>query len=262
MMDPFSISDSKIQFLAHELDTAVVGKKLLYYPVVSSTMDIARSIALEAREEGVVIVAGRQTTGRGRLGRSWISPAGALAVSIILYPDIDIINQMIMLAALSVLTAVEQCQAVGVSLKWPNDVLIDGKKVAGILIESQLGMTSKPFCILGIGLNINNPPIAFADMGINATSIAAQLGKRIEVGTVLKRLLVDCDILYTRIKGGESLYSQWKTRLATLGQKVTITTSNGKYEGLAEDVNADGSLVLRQQDGRKQIFPAGDVSLR
>ena len=122
--------------ISQDLKTGIIGSRILYYPTLSSTMDAGREAARNGTPEGTVIIAGEQTAGRGRLKRSWLAPSGNIALSVILYPRLSELPEMIMLASLAVTHGIEAVTGIKPQIKWPNDILIEGKKVCGILIES------------------------------------------------------------------------------------------------------------------------------
>ena len=151
------MSEEKLSqtIITQGLTTRFIGQNVIYYPSVTSTNDIARQQALAKAPEGTAVIAERQTTGRGRLKRAWVSPQGNIAVTIILYPARKNLHFLTMLAALAVLRSIEKTTGLKCQLKWPNDVLINNKKVCGILLESQAASDSVDYAIIGIGINVN-----------------------------------------------------------------------------------------------------------
>ena len=239
-----------------------MGRNLLYYPSVPSTMDVAREAAKKNAEEGTVIAAGEQTAGKGRLGRSWINPEGVLAVSIILRPEMSQLVRLTMVAALATSRCIEKATGLKTAIKWPNDVLIGGKKVSGILSESALCGNSVDWAVIGIGINVNFDPGSYPDIAGIATSLSAELGKQVSSLDVLIHLLTELESLYLALQKGEPVHKEWQSKLETLGREVQAKTGTGIEKGLAESVDEDGALLLRRSDGTLVRIMAGDVTLR
>ena len=248
--------------ISHNLATRFIGQKVIYYPRLASTMAVARQAARQGVAEGTVIVADEQTAGKGRLKRLWLSPKGSIAISIILYPDTSYLPYLMMLASLAVAHSIEAITGLEVQLKWPNDVLINDKKVCGILIESNLRGNTVAYAIIGIGINVNFRLADFSGILAAATSLADELGKEISRVAVIRRLLVETERLYLALPDGEPVYQEWRGRLVTLGKKVQVESGETTLEGIAESVARDGSLLLLHSDGSVTSVVAGDVTLR
>jgi BirA family biotin operon repressor/biotin-[acetyl-CoA-carboxylase] ligase len=228
-------------------------------------MDAARQAALEGVEEGAVFIAGEQTAGRGRLKRSWLAPAGNIALSVILYPLVSDLPSMIMLASLAVARSITAVTGVKTQIKWPNDILIRNRKVCGILIETDARPSPSGhacYTIIGIGINVAFRPSDFPDLQSIATSLEEETGRKISRIALVRRLLGEMDKLYLDLQAGISPYKDWKDNLVTLGQQVRVTGSDGVTEGLAVSAERDGSLIIRCQDGSLKKIIAGDVTLK
>jgi len=226
-------------------------------------METARKLAKEEASEGTVVIADVQTAGRGRSGRSWLSPQGSLAMSIVLRPPLDYLPGMVMIAALAVVRAIEEMTGLRCAIKWPNDVLVSGKKVCGILVESEAAGKQINYVILGVGVNINFEPSVFPEIAEIATSISHELGKEIDREEFICLLLFELEKLYLELQAGgcSSVYRQWRERLETLGKLVNIRSEQKVERGIAEDVTEDGSLLLRRADGSLVEIVAGDVTV-
>src|SRR4030066_965914 len=161
------------------LNTKFVGRQLYYYHQLATTMETARELVKKGAAEGAVVIAGRQTAGRGRIGRTWLSPEGSLAMSVILKPPLDNLPQLVMIASLAVVRAIKNVAGLETRIKWPNDILIKGKKVCGILIENEVKGGRVNFAIIGIGININFDPSAFPEISNIATSLSHELGAEV-----------------------------------------------------------------------------------
>ncbi len=248
--------------IANDLKTRFVGQRTIYYPSLTSTMETARQEAQQGAEEGTVIIADEQTAGRGRLKRVWLSPMGNIALSVILRPSIACLPPLIMLSSLAVMHSIKAITGLKPQLKWPNDVLIRGKKVCGILIESQVQASKVDYAIIGIGINVNLRLADFPEILPISTSLFHELGKEVARVTLVRHLLVEIERLYLALSAGESLYEEWQGNLVTLGKRVRVKSGETVHEGIAESVARDGSLLLRRPDGSLTTILTGDVTLR
>jgi len=244
------------------LATRFIGQKVIYHPRLTSTMAVARQAARQGAAEGTVVVADEQTAGKGRLKRLWLSPRGSLALSIILYPDMSYLPYLMMLASLAVAHSIEAITGLKAQLKWPNDVLINDKKVCGILIDSDLRGNKVAYTIIGIGINVNFRLADFSEILATATSLADELKKDVSRVAVIRHLLVETERLYLALPDGDPIYREWQGKLVTLGKKVQVKSGETFLEGIAESVARDGSLLLRHSDGSVTSVVAGDVTLR
>jgi len=244
------------------LATRFIGQEVTCYPRLPSTNDAAKRRAKKGAKEGTVIVAEEQTAGRGRIKRRWLSPPGSIALSIILYPPLAYLPSLIMVASLAVAHSIEQVTNLKTQLKWPNDVLINGKKVCGILVESDVRGDKVDYAVIGIGINVNLKLSEFPQITPVPTSLSRELGREVSRREVVQSLLFRAEKLYLALADGDSVFEQWRDRLVTLGKKVQATSGDASYQGIAESVAADGSLSLRQPDGSLLKIVAGDVTLR
>jgi BirA family biotin operon repressor/biotin-[acetyl-CoA-carboxylase] ligase len=245
------------------LNTRFVGQRTLYFPSLTTTMDIARQEALNNTPEGTAIIVDEQTAARGRLQRVWLNPQGNIALSVILYPQKENLHTMIMGASLAVSDCIETVTGIRPDIKWPNDILIKGKKVGGILIESNIRENRVIYAIIGIGINVNIDVAAFPEIQSKATSLSYELGKDVSRLSLIRQLLKEIESYYLKSASGDKVYRQWQSRLITLGNKVRATSATGEtiLEGLAESVDRDGSLWLRLEDDSLSKIIAGDVTL-
>ncbi|MDD5288222.1 MAG: biotin--[acetyl-CoA-carboxylase] ligase [Dehalococcoidales bacterium] len=257
-----SIEEMNSSLITRGLTTHFVGQNVLYYPSVTSTNDIACQQAVQKSPEGTAVIADRQTTGRGRLKRAWVSPSGNIAVSIVFYPVKAHLHYLTMLASLAVMHSIETTTGLKCQLKWPNDVLIKGKKVCGILLESQAKPDRVDYAVIGIGINVNMRLADYPEIAPIAASLADESGKEVSRLDLIRNLFIAMEALYLRMQSGESLLLEWKDNLITLGKNVRVRSGEDVYEGTAESVADDGSLLLRSPDGSLMKFMAGDVTLR
>jgi BirA family biotin operon repressor/biotin-[acetyl-CoA-carboxylase] ligase len=225
-------------------------------------MDVAKREAQQGATEGTVIVAEEQTAGRGRIKRPWLSPKGSIALSIILYPSLAYLPSLIMVASLAVVHGIEKVTGLKSQIKWPNDVLVNSKKVCGILIESDVRGNTVDYAIIGIGINVNLRLSDFPEISPTATSLSHELGRDVSRLDMIRCLLAEAERLYLTLPSGNSVYREWRDNLVTLGKKVEVRSGETTYKGIAESVASDGSLLLRQSNGSLTKIVAGDVTLR
>jgi len=253
ILTPESITDS--------LQTRFIGQRIIYHSSVTSTNDLARQEAQRGAAEGTVVIADEQVAGKGRLKRVWLSPKGSIALSVILYPAIAQLPSLIMVASLAVAHSIEAVTGLKPQLKWPNDILINGKKVVGILIENSVRGNAVNYAVIGIGININLKITDFPGIPPTATSLSDELGRDVSRLDLICGLLVEMEKLYLPLSAGESVYQEWRDSLITLGKKVHVKSGKTDYQGIAESVASDGSLLLRHPDGSQTKIVAGDVTL-
>ena len=248
--------------IMQNLPTSFIGRNVFYYSQITSTMEAARQKALEDAAEGTIVVAAKQICGRGRLKREWQTPEGCVALSLILYPELKYFPALVMVSSLAVVNTIKSVTGLDAQIKWPNDVLIDAKKVCGILVESGVKGRDIHYAVIGIGININLYAASLKDVATPATSLSAEIGSYVSRLEMVRRLLVEFERLYLLAKEGDAVYRQWRDRLVTLGRQVTARCGEKVYEGTAEAVGRDGSLLLRQSGGNTVRIAAGDVTLQ
>jgi len=248
--------------ITNNLDTRFIGQRVIYYSRLTSTMDVAKREAQQGAVEGTIIIADEQTAGRGRLKRAWLSPKGSIALSIILYPSLLYLPSLIMLASLAVVHSIESVTGLKSQVKWPNDVLVNGKKVCGILIESDVRGNMVDYTIIGIGINVNLRLSGFPEILPTATSLSNELGRGVSRLNLIRQLLVEIESLYLTLQTGGSIFEEWRDSLVTLGKRIRLKSGKTIYEGIAESVASDGSLLLRELDGSLTKIVAGDATLR
>jgi len=258
-MPPDDLSPSAI---TDNLATRFIGQRVVYYPRLSSTMDAARREAKNGAAAGTVVLAGEQTEGRGRVGRTWLAPQGNIALSVILRPEVSGLPYLIMVASLAVAGAIEAVAGIKTQIKWPNDVLVKGKKVGGILIENEVKGDRVDYAVIGIGINVALNPSEEPSIQFVATSLNAEAGREVPRVDVVRHLLTEMERLYRLLTDGEVIYRAWRERLVTLGKNITVKFGDSTLQGIAESVDKDGALVLRREDGSLMRIVAGDVTVR
>ena len=247
--------------LRRGLYTRVVGKRLLFFQEITSTMDEAARQAQSGAEEGTVVIAEVQTAGRGRQGRNWVSSEANLYLSVLFRPTLEALPMISMLAGVATVRAIRTCTGTEPKVKWPNDVTLDGKKLSGILVESVVQGDQVTYAVLGIGINIGLDIESLGDIRDTTTSLNIALGHPVSREEVLRQLLHDLDGLYQQVLQGGTVLPEWRSMLETLGQRVRAHGSNVSYTGLAEGVDEVGNLQLRLDGGQMVTLTAGDVSL-
>jgi len=223
-----------------------------FHDSIDSTNARARALAAEGRSD-VVVLADEQTGGRGRLDRTWTSPSGGIWLSILLRPTVPPASVPLYTLAAAVATARTAREAgVEATIKWPNDVLVEGRKLAGVLTEMEGEADRVSWVVVGVGLNANVDPDALPRAG--ATSLAHERGGPVDRRAVTQRLLSTFDAL----RGDpDAILPAWRSLAATLDQRVRVETPSGTVEGRAVDVRAPGALVIETDDGR-EVVTAGD----
>jgi BirA family biotin operon repressor/biotin-[acetyl-CoA-carboxylase] ligase len=258
-----------VESIEKGLTTAFMGRRTVYHRSIGSTNDVAKELAIRRAPEGTLVIADEQTAGKGRLGRRWLAPPGtSLLMSLLFRPHFLAPYQaqrLTMICSLAVVEAIETVTGLAAAIKWPNDIMVQGKKVGGILTE--LGATGErlKYAVVGLGLNVNldfGAVEAMGELAATATSLSQELGREVSRLTLLWRILENIESRYQRLGAGELSHDEWASRLITLHNYVTVDAPQGAVEGWAEDVDADGALILRTDCGERQRVLAGDVTLR
>ncbi len=243
----------------------VAGAHVIAFEAVESTMDIASEIARAGGAHGTVVRAGVQRKGRGRFARRWDSaPDDSLLTSTILrMPPLDIGAPISIAGAVAVHDTVRELLGISCGLKWPNDVHVNGMKIAGVLTESQVMTDGTGFAVLGVGLNVNLSPESFAGIAETATSLARVSGELLDLDRVEETMFRRLDeVLSAMSDDAAKLIQRWKTLLTTIGKRVELSTRNGALIGVAENVDSQGALLLRTADGTVHRMFEGDVTLQ
>ncbi len=264
---------------AQSIRVALAGcpsiRQVIHCDSLGSTNDLARQLANEGAPEIVLISADEQTTGRGRLGRTWITPPGAaLAISLLTRPVIPAQQAMrlTMLAGLAAVEGIEQATGLHLDLKWPNDIvtpILDPKgpgetvvrKLGGILTECAFQNDQIEYAIIGLGLNVNVDFTRQEILREKATSLLQLLGRSGDRLEVLKAIVAHFIDRYAWLKANHVLRDAWAARLINLGRKVRVRNGPDILAGRAESVDSDGALLLRTHDGQLHRLLAGDVTL-
>lgn len=262
MPSPLDLARLRAGLPNHDL-----GAPLIYEPEIPSTNSLAlRLIREDALAPGAIIVTDSQPAGRGRLGRPWITlPEEQILLSIILAPAFAP-HWLVLAAALAVADAVVVAgvPAERVALKWPNDLLVDGRKAAGILIETTPLADGRRAAVIGLGLNVNGSLAPWPAVAATATTLQDACGRPFDRETIilatLDRLGATIGDLERDRTAAVALRARWRDRLATLGQTVTVRQGDETVTGRAVDVDGDGGLILHLPDGARRVITWGDVA--
>jgi BirA family biotin operon repressor/biotin-[acetyl-CoA-carboxylase] ligase len=243
-------------------------RHFFYYPSVGSTNDKAKQLAAAGAEEGTIVIADAQTAGRGRLERSWFSPPGlGLYVSFIFRPGVPPTRGAgtLMAVSLAAAEAVEEMGIQGVvGIKWPNDLVAEGHKVAGVLSEVGLSGGMVDWCVVGIGLNVNHTRADFpVDLRDKATSLRELCHRKLDRLDILLSMVQGVSRWYGRFldEGMDPLVPAWRRRSAILGKKVRVETAGEVVVGTAVGLDPDGALRVQLESGTEEVLHVGDVHL-
>ncbi len=258
----------KIDGLQDGLHTNRFGRSILFSREVESTNEWAKEMAMYGACEGTVVIAGTQTGGRGRIGREWVSPTGGLWFSLILRPKLRPTEavKLTFVAGLAVAKVLREMFGLKAETKWPNDVLVNGRKICGILTEMNTIGETVNFVVVGVGVNANFDleKVFPEQLRKVATSLENELGRKVRLEELFRNLLERLENLYGLFakEGFNSILEEWKNYAGFLGRQVEVTSPTEKLSGLALDVDYEGALVLRLGDGTIRRVFVGDVSLR
>ncbi|HET6780035.1 MAG TPA: biotin--[acetyl-CoA-carboxylase] ligase [Nitrososphaera sp.] len=253
------------------LDTSFVGRnKIIYQLTTDSTQNLAILLAEKnPSSDGIVIIAGQQKSGRGRQNRKWLSPMGGIWLSVIQRPRISTskITLLPFAAALAVCDAIKKTTQLDAKLRWPNDVTIAGKKVAGILIDISMEAERINYAVVGIGINANVDSSVISshlEKSIKVTSLSDELGHKTNILGLTKVVLERLEYYYMELKrcAPNTIIEEWKKNSDILYQKVAVTQNNRTIQGIAADVNDDGSLLVRTNDCNNINVVASDIHVR
>ena len=246
------------------LDDISFGKTIHRFEEVSSTNDVAKKLAVEGAPEGTVVVAERQFSGRGRFGRKWVSPKGGLWLSLVLRPKISIKEsfKLTFLTAVPIANTLNEELQIEVQIKWPNDILVKGKKVCGILTETASTNQILEYAIIGIGINVNNTPSSLpAEFHKNTTSLKVEKGEEIDTDRFLTKLLQHMEYYYRDLGKSDKVLNEWKRFDCVLGKKVVVSEGGESFTGEAVDLDDLGALIVKLSNGRVKRITSASISL-
>ena len=255
--------------ITNDLKTKEIGRRVYYFEEIDSTQDFAQQIALDKKENGTIVIAEKQTAGRGRLDRKWTSPKGGMWFSLIIHPKFDVSSSTLVpiAGAVALAKSIKTTLDVDVSVKWPNDITLDGKKVAGMLVDASFQANNIDYLILGIGINfdvdlkkiekrLSKSPNFY---GVNSLR---KKNDNTPPKILLREFLLQFEKILTQLNRGEKtkIVKEWTRKADKIGKKIIINTSDGKISGISQGIDNDGALKLKTSKGVKKIF-VGDVVL-
>lgn len=262
------------EFIMSGLSDTVFNGGIIYTPEVDSTNTAASFMAQEGAPEGTVVIADNQTKGRGRMGRSWQSlPGKGIWMSFILRPELPVneVQTVTLAASVSVAQALEKLTGVKPGIKWPNDIILESKKVCGILTEMNSEVDRVNYIIVGIGINFSQNEADFsAEISNTAVSLSMLMQKfgvkykNIARNDIIKEVLSTFDEYYKIMRTSDKgrIISDWRKYSVTLGSRLRVHAGNGEYCGKALDINCDGALIIKADDGSIKNVSSGEVSIR
>lgn len=254
--------------ISSRLKTKWLGHSICYKDRVDSTNTVAKSIANSGCENGLLVVAEEQGAGKGRLSRGWISPyAKGIWFSVVLKPPFlpQEASKCTLLAAVSVVKTINKIKGVNAAIKWPNDVLLNGKKLVGILTEMNAEFGHINYIVIGTGVNTNGKPEDYPeevrDLAVSVADVAEEPFTRVDL---LADMLKNMEDLYELVleKGFAPVLDEWRKYSCTLGQDVKVIAPDMTYFGKAVDIDEEGLLIVEKDDGTVEKVVAGDVSIR
>lgn len=253
------------QAIVGRLDTRRLAHKVLFFDEIDSTNTLAVKLAQEGAAEGLLVIADSQRSGRGRLDRTWHAPAGSsLLFSLLLRPPLLLgqAQRATMLCALAAVRAIRDVARVQARVKWPNDLVVDGKKLGGVLTEIRPRGQQLDYAVVGMGINVNLDLTELPQVMSPPTSLLAERGEPVSRLDLLTRLLQEVDALYDEMLAGWSPHAAWREHLDTIGKSVAVGTREEVIRGVAESVDENGALLVRDEDGVLHTILVGDVTLR
>jgi BirA family biotin operon repressor/biotin-[acetyl-CoA-carboxylase] ligase len=262
---PDKISGNEIQL---GLKTEFMGRHIHFEEVLSSTQKIAHTLAGDGAEEGTIVVADQQTSGRGRLARAWYSPKQTgIWMSMILRPKIPINKtpQLTLLTAVALIQAIEEVTGLTPEIKWPNDILINGKKIVGILTELQAEADRVHSVIIGVGMNVNHTLDQFPEeLQAIATSIAAETGEQADRAQVIQAIMMNFEKLYTSylVHGFKPVKLLWESYAISLNKNLIARTLQGTIRGRAIGIDDEGVLLLETNEGNIEKIYSADIEIQ
>lgn len=239
----------------------IFARQVLWYPEVGSTNDVAGTLANRGEPEGTVVIADAQSAGRGRHGRTWASPSDAgLYMSIIMRPPAHAVSLLTIAAGVALADGIQAATGLQPLLKWPNDVYIGGRKLAGILAEAGASSAGVQYVVVGCGINLM--PAAYPpDVAARATSIESELGRPIDRGLLFVECLVALRQRYDELqsRSGAAIVARWRDRaVSTFGRRVEWDAAGVTRRGVAEDIDETGALLVREGAARARVI-SGEV---
>ena len=253
-----------------KIKSKFIGRRIYYFDEIDSTQNYALQISNNTNENGAIIIAEKQTHGKGRLNRKWYSPEGGIWLSVIIHPEFQISDATIipLAASLALCESIKKVHKIKTNVKWPNDITIDGKKVAGMLIDTSIQGNKVENLVLGIGINfavniqqiekrLKNSPNFYG-----VTSLFPEKNRPSKIELLVQFLLELEKVINSLIKGKNTqIIRDWSKHTNMFGKTISVNTGNGKISGIAKKIDSDGALIIKTGTKNRRIF-VGDVTLR
>ena len=256
--------------ITRDLKTEVIGKRIYYFEEIDSTQNFAQQIASDKKENGTIIIAEKQTTGRGRLNRKWTSPKGGMWFSLIIHPEFDVSSATLIpiVGAVALAKSIKSILDIETSVKWPNDITLNGKKVAGMLVDASFQANNIDYLILGVGINFDIDvkkleKILVKSPNFYGVESLREKHDKTPPKLLLSEFLLQFEKILLQLNKGEKskIVKEWMRKANGIGKKITVNTSTGKILGVSQGIDNDGALKVKTGKGVKRIF-VGDVVLK
>lgn len=228
---------------------------------VGSTQTIAKRLAAEGSPEGTAVVAKSQSSGEGRLGRKWVSPTGGLYMSFVLRPRGLVRPELVTLvSAVSVVEGIQRATGIRTAIRWPNDIMSKGRKLAGVIAEAQSDKQEIVQIVVGVGVNCNSPVSGPNELRDEATSLSEELGRRLDISWLRHCILYAFSQLYENWQDGQDIVPLWKQHVATLGKNISmkLKTEETLFSYYVQGIDSEGNLVVAKE-GETKIVRAEDL---
>ena len=255
--------------ITRDLKTENIGKRVYYFEELDSTQNFAQQIAADKKENGTIVIAEKQTSGRGRLDRKWTSPKGGIWFSLIIHPKFDVSSSTLIpiLSAVALSKSIKKILGIDTEVKWPNDIILNGKKVAGILVDASVQANNIDYLILGIGINFDidtkklEKRLSKTPNFYGVNSLRGNNNKT-PPKILLKEFLFQFEKNLSSLDKGEKakIVKEWTKKAAGIGRKITINTSSGKISGISQGIDTDGALKIKTKKKIERVL-VGDVDL-
>ena len=249
------------------LQTDIIGRKIYYFDTIDSTQNYALQLSQKPYENGSVVIASRQTKGRGRLNRKWISPAGGIWLSVLLRPSFEIskISVFPMATSLALAISIENMLGLKPELKWPNDLTLNGKKVAGILIDSSIESNKINYLVIGVGINFRVQPKKISKLikkgkGNYKITTLVKVNNDARPVELVQRFMFELENIYNKViaNSTQEIRNEWVKRSSTIGKNISATTVTGLLKGKVVGIDETGALLLSNKRKIQRLL-AGDI---
>lgn len=266
---PETLSKEEIE---SQLETKWLGRPLCFKETIDSTNELAKKLAIDGATHGTVVLGDQQLNGKGRRGRTWESPLGSsIYISYLLRPEMDPMNasMLTIVAALATAKAIEETQNIQTQIKWPNDILVDKRKVCGILTEMSADMDGIDYVVVGIGVNVNvdftDAKLFSKDVRDVGISLKEKTGQNVNRSSIITKMMSWFEFYYDvfmETQDLSNLMEEYNSHLVNRNQQVRIIERGGEWEGTAKSMNSKGELLVINQEQKEVAIMSGEVSVR